>query len=169
MQRLIILRGYPGSGKTTIGKRLESENLGKFVDHNNILNFIAGYTNNDTGIYEEINLLERAIAQKLLIDKNSVIVGRGFSKFSSVKPYIKLAMDLVVPYYIFTLKVPTKILENRVVSIDRKNDFNPTKSKQALNSWIESNPLQVIDDEKIIDATQTINDIFIQIRHFLDD
>ena len=54
MVKLIILRGYPGSGKKTIGKALEAEGLGKFVDHNAILTFIANIVGDDEGIYDDI-------------------------------------------------------------------------------------------------------------------
>ena len=63
MQRLTIIRGYPGSGKTTIGKRLEDQKLGIFIDHNRILTFIAQFTTNDDGLYDEISQLELAMTK----------------------------------------------------------------------------------------------------------
>ena len=51
INKLIILRGYPGSGKTTVGKRLEKQGLGIFIDHNAILTFVASIAGNDTWIY----------------------------------------------------------------------------------------------------------------------
>jgi broad-specificity NMP kinase len=73
MNQLIILRGYPGSGKTTVAKLLEREGCGVFIDHNAILTFIAGFTGNDEGIYHEIHALELAMTSKLLRDGKSAI------------------------------------------------------------------------------------------------
>lgn len=83
-QKLIILRGYPGSGKTTVGKLLEKKNQGVLVDHNAILTFLANIVGDDEGIYEDIHILEKAMARKLLKDKKNVIVARGFSSSDSV-------------------------------------------------------------------------------------
>lgn len=66
MNQLILLRGYPGSGKTTIGKLLEKRGVGKFIDHNAILTFISTISGDDDGIYDDIANLEQAIARKLL-------------------------------------------------------------------------------------------------------
>jgi len=169
MKRLIILRGYPGSGKTTIGKILERDGLGKFIDHNSILNFITEITTDDNGIYEEINILEQAIARKLLNDNNTVIVGRGFSSRSNIQPYIELALKLGVGYNIITLKAPIEVLEKRVISPDRKNDFISAKSKKALRIWIESNAIDDIEGENIVNVVRPINDVIDQVKHLLEN
>ncbi|HEY8886185.1 MAG TPA: AAA family ATPase [Candidatus Microsaccharimonas sp.] len=156
MNKLIILRGYPGSGKTTIGKALAEENVGVFVDHNSILTFIAKITEEDDGIYEDIARLELAITKKLLNDGKTAIVGRGFSSIDSLSPYISLANSLNIRYQILRLDVEENLLMNRVQSPERQNDFNPTTSSESLKLWIQSNGIEDIDRELIIDNSKAL-------------
>jgi len=134
MTKLIILRGYPGSGKTTIGKHLQAEGIGKFIDHNAILTFIAGIAGDDEGIYDEIAQLELAMCKKLLVDDSDVIVARGFSGLSSIQAYEAVASELGVTIKILRLNVDRNELIRRVQSPERKLDFNPTIDEgQALD------------------------------------
>lgn len=155
--KLIILRGYPGSGKTTVGKALENKGVGVFIDHNAILTFVANIAGNDTGIYNEIAQLEKAICKKLLKEGSTVIVARGFSELQSIKEYESIAQENNIPWYIFRLNVPTETLAKRVQSPERKQDFNPTITTQSLNNWIIQNPLQTHVAEHVIDNTNNIN------------
>ncbi|MBN2585213.1 AAA family ATPase [Patescibacteria group bacterium] len=157
MTKLIILRGYPGSGKTTLGKALESAGAGKLVDHNQILGDIAKITGNDDGIYEEIHALEQAVAKKIMTDGQTVIVARGFSSVDSIQPYIKIAEELHMPYSIFRLDVPTEILKQRVSSPERQNGWNPTTTPEALEVWAAGHPMKSIDGEIILDSTKPID------------
>lgn len=152
MQKLIILRGYPGSGKTTIGKALGSKGLGIFIDHNEILSFIAKITGDDDGIYEEISLLEQAMAAKLLTEEKSVIVARGFSSAKSMQPYLDTASIKNIPAFIIRLEASLEILERRVVSPERKEGFNPTTEPEALKRWVSGNQLQSVPRECIVEA-----------------
>lgn len=93
MKELIILRGYPGSGKATIGKILQTDGLGTFIDHNAILTFIANIVGDDNGIYDDIHKLEIALTNKLLEDGTSVIVARGFCSIASMRPYFETAKN----------------------------------------------------------------------------
>ncbi len=154
MTRLIILRGYPGSGKTTIGKQLAKHGHGTFIDHNAILNFVADITGDDDGIYEEIGELELAMTVKLLKKGTSVIVARGFSSQESIKKYLNKATAEVL---IIRLAANESLLAQRVQAPDRSKDFNPTITAEALTSWIKDNPLEDIEDEKIIDAAGSVD------------
>lgn len=159
MTQLIILRGYPGSGKTTIGKALEKQGIGKFVDHNAILTFIASITGDDDGIYDDIANLEKAITRKLLITKETVIVARGFSSIASFEPYIQIAESLGIQAKVIRLNVDFDELTQRVTSPERKADFNPTISKENLTKWIEENPIIDYPEEVIIDNSPSIDKV----------
>ena len=163
MQSLIIIRGYPGSGKTTVGKRLETRKLGTFIDHNRILTFIAQFTKNDDGIYDEISQLELAMVKKLINDGKSVIVARGFSSVRAIAPYVAIAKEYSIAASIVRLNVIEEELLNRVQAPERKQDFNPTTSKDALRSWVQDNPLVPYSNEIQIDANEPIDTVMEQI------
>ncbi len=167
MQRLIIIRGYPGSGKTTAGKLLEQNGCGTFIDHNAILNFIAGIIGDDEDIQKEIHDLEKAMVRKLLLDKRSVIVARGFSSERRINEYVDIAKHLNVEALVFRLSVPMNLLEKRVENDERKSDFNPTTRPDALHKWVSSNPLEEYPGEIVIDAQNSAQEVFSAIRAYL--
>lgn len=156
---LILLRGYPGSGKSTIGKALQEKDVGAFIDHNKILNFIAEITVDDTGIYKEISSLEQAMTTKLLNEGKNVIVARGFSSQKSVDEYINIAKHIEVKYFIFKLNALESTLKKRVIADERKQGFNPTTDVKSLVKWVENNPFESIENENIIDAEKPIENI----------
>ena len=159
MTKLIILRGYPGSGKTTIGRRLAEKAAGKFIDHNSILTFIADIAGNDEGIYKDIANLELAIARKLLKERTSVIVARGFSNLESIRAYEDVAIECGAEPIIIRLEVDRATLSKRVGNSERLNDFNPTVTDRALGEWIDSNPIINHPSEKIVDNTQSLETV----------
>lgn len=160
--KMIIIRGYPGSGKTTTAKLLSKRTGIVFIDHNVILTFLAGIVGDDRGIYKEIHDLELAMARKLLEDNKSVIVARGFSAPESVASYQDAARMLGAGVSIFRLAVSEANLKSRVVTEDRKKDFNPTVSEDALLAWIAKNPLQDIEGEYEINADNSVDEVVAQ-------
>ena len=159
MTQLIVLRGYPGSGKTTVGKQLHAIGLGEFIDHNAILTFVAGIAGDDEGIYGEIAQLELGICKKLLREGKSVIVARGFSSVSSIKQYEDVAEELSIKSRIIRLDVSEQELINRVQSPERKLDFNPTIDKAHALSWMEHNPIEVHAKEVLINNEKPLDDV----------
>lgn len=157
MAKLVIIRGYPGSGKTTLGKELQSRGVGRFIDHNSILTFIASIVGDDEGIYRDIASLELAMTKKLLVDGKDVIVARGFSSTSSVEDYLALVKGSEARVFIFRLMVPLDILKERVQSPERLQDFNPTVSPDILQEWIEDNPLEDVPGEFIVNSNQLLS------------
>lgn len=167
MTKLIILRGYPGSGKTTIGKQLEAEGLGKFIDHNAILAFIAETTGDDEGIYDEIAQLELAMCKKLLTEDRNVIVARGFSSLSSLQPYEATASELGVEIQILRLDVDKDEIVRRVQSPERKLDFNPTVDEAHALSWMNDNPIQDHPYETLVDNFAPVDEVVSKIKTVL--
>ncbi len=164
MTKLIILRGYPGSGKTTIGKRLQANGIGEFIDHNAILTFIARVTGDDEGIYDEIAQLELAICKKLLSEGKNVIVARGFSSLSSLAPYEKAAGDVDTETKIFRLSVDDSELIRRVQNPERKLDFNPTIDETHALDWMRDNPIDIHPYEIVIDNNRLLDDVISSIQ-----
>lgn len=156
MNKLIILRGYPGAGKTTIGKALEARGIGRFIDHNAILTFIAGITGDDDGIYEQIAALEVAMCEKLLREGHTVIVARGFSKLSSIAPYEVAASKVGIECVIVRLDVSSEELAKRVASPERMQDFNPTVTESALQQWVQENEIEDHGSEVAIDNAKPV-------------
>jgi shikimate kinase len=159
MTKLIILRGYPGSGKTTIGKQLQASKLGEFIDHNAILTFLADIVGNDDGIYDEIAQLELAMCKKLLTEGKSVIVARGFSSLSSIEAYTRVARELHINTIILRLEVGESELFRRVQSPERQLGFNPTIDTSHALSWMANNPLESHPDEIVIDNEKPIYEV----------
>ena len=167
MTQLIILRGYPGSGKTTVGKLLADDNIGSFIDHNAILTFLAGITGDDEGIYDEIATLELAMCQKLLAEGQDVIVARGFSSLASLKSYEDMAHTLNVPTRILRLEVSETELMTRVQSPERQLDFNPTTDETDATNWMADHPIESHPQEITIDNEQPIHDVIRHIKTLL--
>lgn len=164
MAKLIIIRGYPGSGKTTIGKLLQENGHGIFIDHNSILTFLANIVGDDRGIYEDIHELELSMTNKLLLENKSVIVARGFGANKSIQPYLELATNNNIESTIIRLDAKKDILEERVAAPERKIDFNPTIDAETLNAWINNNPMQDLAVEHIIDASEELNKVLASVE-----
>lgn len=164
MPELIIVRGYPGVGKTTFSKALAKQNHFTFIDHNDILNGITKYTANDNYIYKDIHSLELAMTKKLLHDGKSVIIARGFSKKSDFVPYIEYVKNSKTKYKVVRLEISIEVLIERVKSPYRDEDFKPIKSTPGLRKWIASNPIEDYEDEVILDATQPIADMITKLN-----
>lgn len=162
--KIICIRGYPGSGKTTTAKLLSKRVGGLFIDHNAILTFLAGIVGDDRGIYTEIHNLELAMAKKILEEKKDVIVARGFSSPESIAPYLDAARKLGADVFIFRLVASEANLKSRVVAESRKKDFNPTVNEDTLLKWIADNPLQDIEHEHEINADKSIDEVVDQMQ-----
>ena len=167
MTKLIILRGYPGSGKTTIGAQLAAAGIGQFIDHNAVLTFVAGISGDDEGIYNEIAQLELAICKKLLAEGKTVIVARGFSSLSNLVPYENVASELNLEIEIIRLEVREEVLIRRVQSPERKLDFNPTIDELHAVTWMRENPIQDHPREISIDNNKPLEDVVNNLKAIL--
>ncbi len=167
MTKLTIIRGYPGSGKTTLGKILQDNGFGVFIDHNKILTFVASIAGDDEGIYENIADLEQAMTRKLLNSGKDVIVARGFSSKTSVADYQEIAEEAHAVYVILRLEASEQLLSERVQSPERQKDFNPTISPSALSAWIKDNSIEDVAVEYVVNADKSIDEVFDQACSFI--
>lgn len=159
MKQLIILRGYPGSGKTSIGNLLGENPDLVFIDHNQILTLVANIVGNDDGIYNEVHAFERVLAKKVLTEGKGVVVGRGFSLAKSIEPYEIIAKENGARVQVIRLQAPLELLERRVEAIARRVDFNPILSRESLRDWIQDNPLEDVKGELLIDASRPLKSV----------
>lgn len=159
MKQLIILRGYPGSGKTSVGNLLGEDPGRVFIDHNKILTLVASIAGNDEGIYDEIHAFEIVLAKKVLTEGKSVIVGRGFSSSKSIEPYNIMAEKYGAQIQVIRLQAPHELLEKRVEESTRSSDFNPVLSAESLRKWVKDNPLEEVKGEMLIDASQPLKSV----------
>ena len=87
---MIIIRGYPGSGKTTAAKLLSKRTGSIFIDHNNS-DFLAGMVGDDRGIYSEIHNLELAMAKKIIEENKKMLLSQGIQLLRIDNPYLAAA------------------------------------------------------------------------------
>lgn len=153
---MLIIRGNPASGKSTIGKFLEQQGFGVFVDHNALLTLVCTMTMNDDGLFEDIKKLEFSIAKKLLKDGESIIIARGFNTKDSLIPYLELANDKSVTLVIIRLQSDIKTLAERMQDPMRKASRNPISDKNDLINWVKSHSFEDIENEIILNTEQSL-------------
>ena len=149
-QQLIILRGYPASGKSAVGLKLQMNGKGTFLDHNYIVNAVCTMTDDDQGLYEAIRALEFEMTRKMLADGKSVIVARGFHKVSHMEPYLEIASQEQVPVTVVRLEPAHEVLKDRVGN--RQYNTMAIQDAKALEEYIKEHPMEGLDDEHIVDT-----------------
>lgn len=164
MMKLIVLRGYPGSGKSTLGRRLQKEGYGVFIDHNELLNKIVEITGDDKNIYDDIVRLELALVRKLLNEGKDVIVARGFSTEGGVADYLQLAEEAGASHIVLHLDGPEELLGKRVLSPTRKDDYTPISTPEQLRDWIAEHPMEQISSEVKIDVAQPFDQMLQEVE-----
>jgi adenylate kinase family enzyme len=162
--KLIVLRGYPGSGKSTLGRRLQKEGYGIFIDHNELLNQIVQFTGDDKGIYDDIVRLELSLVRKLLSEGKDVIVARGFSTEAGVSDYLQLAEEANAGHIVLHLDGPEELLGKRVLSPTRKDDYTPISTPEQLHEWTLEHPMEQISSEVKIDVAQPFDQMLREVE-----
>lgn len=107
---LILLRGVPGSGKSTLGEIilqttqqqkpdvLSADNL--FVDENGTYNF------DPTRLKEAHNLCQQKCAERMRLEFSKIVVANTFTQEWEMEPYFEMAKR-------YNYRVHTIIVENR--------------------------------------------------------
>lgn len=110
-QALIILRGAPGSGKTTLGEKLRSkENKIVWLKIDNLKPFFS----EDWGdSLNEVNTLALAIIKQLLTDGFSVVFDGIFKNPQHAIAALNLAKSKNVPCVIYQLECTLETLQKR--------------------------------------------------------
>ncbi len=107
---LILLRGIPGSGKSTLGEIilqttqqqkpdvLSADNF--FVDENGVYNF------DSTKLKEAHNMCQQKCAERMRLEFSKIVVANTFTQEWEMQPYFEMAKR-------YGYRIHTIIVENR--------------------------------------------------------
>ena len=132
---LFLMCGLPGSGKTTVGKRLEAEHKALRLSPDEWMARILG-SGYDEAQRAEIETMQWEIAQRALGLGISVILESGFWSRSERREFRARAAELGADSKLIFLDVPLDELVDRVV---RRNALLPPGSFRVeptdLETW----------------------------------
>ncbi len=111
MQRVIILRGTPASGKTTIGKSYRNFSE-KFV-WLKVDNFKDFFADDSSIALPYVNGSAIATLKYLLEEGFSVVLDGVFQDITPIDSAVQLAGTMKIPVKVFELDVPLKVLQKR--------------------------------------------------------
>jgi predicted kinase len=169
--KLLLLRGYPGAGKTTLGKRLEEDGLGKLIDTNYMLSCVDKLVDDayrSFEIYDQLIILEKTIMTQLLGDGKNVIVARGFSGVDAVRDYSELAEAAGAQTYVVRLDAPKDELAKRVTAPDRKENHSFLTTPELFEEWMGQHTVDPLEEELVVDTTKPIDDCLKDVVEFIN-
>ena len=151
-QKLVILRGAPASGKTTLGEKLRSKEL-KIVWLK--LDNLNPFFSEDWGdSLNEVNGIALAIIDKLLSDGFSVVFDGIFKNPEHARQAIQLAKSKNVPVVVYQLNFSLETLQKR--EDERSEKYNrPHFGKDMIERLyfkVVNNPIEgsiELDTEEI--------------------
>lgn len=149
-QALVILRGAPASGKTTLGEKLRSKEL-KVVWLK--LDNLKPFFSEDWGdSLDEVNTIALTIIDRLLSDGFSVVFDGIFKNPQHAVDAIKLAQSKNVPVIVYQLQCSLEALQKR--EDERSEKYNrPHFGKDTIERLyhkVMNNPIEgaiVLDTE----------------------
>jgi uridine kinase len=107
---LILLRGLPGSGKTTLGEVMLQSNQGNRPDvisaDNYFMDDKGNYNFDPTKLKEAHNNCQQICADRMRLEFSKVVVANTFTEEWEMKPYFEMAER-------YNYRIHTIIVENR--------------------------------------------------------
>jgi predicted kinase len=107
---LILLRGIPGSGKTTLGNVILSSNLSNTQDVLSADNFFINekdeYVFDVTKLKEAHNWCQQKCAERMKLEFSKIVVANTFTQEWEMLPYFEMAER-------YKYRLHTVIVENR--------------------------------------------------------
>ncbi len=159
-QSLVILRGAPASGKTTLGEKLRSKELQ--VVWLKIDNLKPFFSEDSGDSLDEVNNIALAVVDRLLSDGFSVVFDGIFKNPEHAIAAIELAKSKNVPVVIYQLQCSLETLQKR--EDERAEKYNrPHFGKDLIEQLylkVLNNP---IDGAIILDTEKTSLDDCLEI------
>lgn len=134
-QFLIILRGTPASGKSTIAKRFRD--FDKKVVWLKVDNFKDFFSEDSSQTLEFVNGAAIATLEYLLDEGFSVVMEGVFQDTKSIELAESLANNKHIPYKVFQLQVPLEVIKQR--------DLQRPGVKEGLRKPLGDEVLEQID------------------------
>jgi uridine kinase len=107
---LILLRGLPGAGKTTLGEVMLQSNQGNRPDvisaDNYFMDDKGNYNFDPTKLKEAHNNCQQICADRMRLEFSKVVVANTFTEEWEMKPYFEMAER-------YNYRIHTIIVENR--------------------------------------------------------
>jgi predicted kinase len=150
--RLIIVCGLPGSGKTTLAKRLEGRLCAIRFSPDEWMNALS-LDLYDEGMREKIEALQWKFVQDLLVVGLTVIVEWG-TWGRSERDTLRLgARALGAAVELHYLSAPAEVLFDRV---QRRGMENPPMERDAVLRWFEMFQVRTPEEMALFDVSSTL-------------
>ena len=147
-QKLIILRGTPASGKTTIAKKMRSfENKVAWLKVDNFKLFFA---EDATSALDYVNGASIATLNYLLKNKFTVVMDGVFQNTIAIDQALKMAQEQNIPSKVFELLVSLPVLLKR----DLIREGVPEGHRKPLGEEVITNIYKIIKDNPYPSAVQ---------------
>jgi Predicted kinase len=134
MATLHLICGLPGSGKTTLARRLETEGAGLRLSPDEWM-LALGYNLYDKQPRARIEQLQWDLAQQLLAKGVSVILENGFWSRQERKTYREIAGSLGAQTRLHYLAVPIDELKRRIIERNESAPAGAVVDPDDLRVW----------------------------------
>lgn len=148
MQRVIMLRGVPASGKTTLAKIYR--NFEEKVAWLKVDNFKVFFAEDSTPALSFVNGAAIATLEYLLKQGFSVVVDGVFQDTSAIDKALEIAQKHQVPIKVFELKSGLEVLQKR----DKERDGVPEGIRKPLGDEVIANIFSIINDNPYPNAIE---------------
>lgn len=102
-KEIVLIRGLPGTGKSTLAKQIVAENKGyHHVEADTYFIGDDGYVFNPSKI-KDAHIYCQAMTADLIKANRSVVVSNTFSQFWEMKPYYRIASEYGVSVRVITM------------------------------------------------------------------
>lgn len=134
MARLHLICGLPGSGKTTLARRLEEKGTGLRLAPDDWM-LALGFNLYDGTSRERVEKLQWTLAQRLLAEGVSVVLENGFWSKEERDSFRSAADALGAQTRLHYLAVPIDELERRIMARNREVPAEAVVNPDDIREW----------------------------------